>query len=115
MANRYAPDWVFGYFHRDTDGGYVLFEDHESEVNELKSELEALREKVSVLQEMHIDTVRHIWESRNCGSADELAEKHDALSARVAVLTDYIKRGAPINTNPDKCERKALLEAINEN
>lgn len=46
MIKRYAPDWVSGYFHRDTDGGYVLFEDHESEVNELKSELEALREQL---------------------------------------------------------------------
>lgn len=46
MVNRYAPDWVFGYFHRDTDGHYVLFEDHEEEVNELKSELDALREQV---------------------------------------------------------------------
>jgi len=61
------------------------------------------------INSMHIDNVRHIWESRNCGSCSELAEKHDALAARVAVLTDYIQRGAPINTNPDKCERKALL------
>ncbi len=35
---------------------------------------------------MHVDNVRHIWESRNCGSCEELAEKHDALAATVEAL-----------------------------
>lgn len=38
------------------------------------------------MSELHIDSVRHIWESRNCGSCEELAEKHDALAATVEAL-----------------------------
>jgi hypothetical protein len=34
---------------------------------------------------------------------------NEALRAQVGELRDYIQRGAPMNTNPEKCERVALL------
>ena len=70
-----------------------------------------LEEQNAALAAMHVDNVRHIWESRNCGSCEELAEKHDALNATVAALRKFIESGSPINTNPDKCERRKLLAA----
>lgn len=40
---------------------------------------------------------------------EELLAERDALKAYVETLRKYIENGAPINTNPDKCERRKLL------
>lgn len=82
-----------------------------SEADRCYARIAELEEQNAALAAMHVDNVRHIWESRNCGSCEELAEKHDSLMATVAVLREYIERGAPINTNPEKCERVKILAA----
>lgn len=82
-----------------------------SEADRCYTRIAELEEQNAALATMHVDNVRHIWESRNCGSCEELAEKHDSLMATVAVLREYIERGAPINTNPEKCERVKILAA----
>jgi len=82
-----------------------------SEADRCYTRIAELEEQNAALAVMHVDNVRHIWEARNCGSFEELAEKHDSLMAAVAVLREYIERGAPINTNPEKCERVKILAA----
>lgn len=56
----------------------------ESTVDEVRRVVHQL----GTAQSMHVDNVRHAWESRNCGSCEELAEKHDALAAQVEVLRE---------------------------
>lgn len=51
-----------------------------------KPTYQELAAQLKTAESMHLDNVRYIWESRNCGSCSELAEKHDQLAATVEAL-----------------------------
>lgn len=59
-----------------------------------REDVRRMRLELDELAAMHVDKVRHIWESRNCGSCEELAEKHDALAAQVERMSTFIKLSA---------------------
>jgi len=58
----------------------------EAEKEALASQLDRAEEKAGAQAGMHVDAVRHLWESRGYGSCEEMAEHADALAAHVERL-----------------------------
>lgn len=90
------------------DGGSV----HPSE--QMRRMIVDLNEQIEKLMPMHIDNVRHIWESRNCGSCTELAEHHDAFAIR---LEDAENQYSELHDKNSKlaAQVELLQSAINKN
>jgi len=63
---------------------------------------------------MHIDSVRHVWESRNCGSCSELAEKHDVMRAEIAALAATIFKTTKALTEAAYTLENELLPALED-
>lgn len=88
-------------------GEYIPLKDHQSLVAECEHKSKLLTEVMNerdTLASMHIDNVRHIWESRNFGCCEEMAERHDHLLNTKAQLTHELNMHMP---NTDKLAKLA--------